>query len=142
MRKHQLGEVFSEKALVCLTRNDYEPDIVFYSAKKAKGFTNETMEFPAPDFVVEVLTETTKNRDRGVKFEDYAAHGVSEYWIVDCDEQTLEQNVLRPGEKTYHLAAKQSNGEIRSAMIDGFSIPVQAVFDDQANAKALAAILI
>ena len=29
--KHNLGEVFFEKALVHLTRNDYEPDVLFYS---------------------------------------------------------------------------------------------------------------
>jgi len=30
-----LGEVFMEKALLCLTRNDYEPDLCFFGREKA-----------------------------------------------------------------------------------------------------------
>ena len=33
--RDRLGVVFSEKALITLTRNDYEPDISFYSNAKA-----------------------------------------------------------------------------------------------------------
>ena len=140
VHRNGLGEVFSEKALVCLTRNDYEPDVVFFGSEKAAAIGPDHMEFPAPDFVVEVLSESTKSRDRGVKFEDYAHHGIAEYWIVDCDEKTIEQYVLRENESSYHLAQKLSGGLIHSIVVVGFEIPVAAVFDDQANAEALASL--
>ena len=91
VRRHNLGSVFHEKILIVLTRNDYEPDICFFRADKAAGFTPAQSKFPAPDLAVEVLSESTAAVDRGIKFEDYAAHGVSEYWIVDPDAETIEQ---------------------------------------------------
>ena len=41
------------------------------------------MKYPAPDFIAEILSPSTDERDRGIKFEDYAAHGVGEYWLLD-----------------------------------------------------------
>ena len=64
--------------LVGLTRNDFEPDIVFYGAEKAAALRPDQTTFPPPDLIVEVLSESTEARDRGIKMEDYAAHGVRE----------------------------------------------------------------
>jgi len=139
VHRHSAGEVFSEKALICLTRNDYEPDVVFFGAAKAAGFSPEQMEFPAPDFIAEVLSESTALRDRGVKFDDYADHGVAEYWIVDCDEASVEQYRLRDG--VYQLAQKLTQGEIGSLVIAGFRIPVAAIFDDRQFHIALTGLL-
>ena len=50
---------------------------------------------PAPDFIAEILSDSTASVDRGVKFQDYAAHGVGEYWIVDPVQQTIEQYRLQ-----------------------------------------------
>ncbi len=129
VQRHSLGEVFSEKALICLARNDYEPDVVFFGKAKADGFSADQMEFPAPDFIAEVLSESTEQRDRGVKFDDYADHNVAEYWIVDCDEASVEQYSLRDG--VYQLAQKLKQGEIDSLVIAGFRIPIAAIFDDR-----------
>ena len=56
---HELGEVDIEKALIALTRNDYEPDICFWGKEKAAAFDEDTMRHPAPDLVVEVIAKTT-----------------------------------------------------------------------------------
>ncbi|MBI1296486.1 Uma2 family endonuclease [bacterium] len=91
---HGLGYVGYEKLMVSLSRNDYEPDICFFNAETAAGFLPEQMRFPAPDLVVEVLSTSTAANERCIKFEDYAAHGVSEYWIIDPDAETVEQYQL------------------------------------------------
>ncbi|WP_089717537.1 Uma2 family endonuclease, partial [Candidatus Entotheonella palauensis] len=91
VQEHELGYVGFEKILISLTRNDYEPDICFFDHRKASLFAPDQMRFPGPDFVVEVLSESTAERDRGIKFDDYAAHAVSEYWIVDPEHETVEQ---------------------------------------------------
>ncbi len=138
-QEHEIGEVKVEKCLCVFPRNDYEPDVVFFSKAKAAGLQAGTMQFPVPDFAVEVLSESTEARDRGVKFEDYEAHGVSEYWIVDADAQTVEQYVLISGK--YELRMKSGNGVLPCVAIPGCVIPVQAFFDDRANAAALRTLL-
>jgi hypothetical protein len=56
----ELGSVMSEKCLCVFPRNDYEPDIVFFGSEKADTLSSETLKFPIPDFVVEVLSESTR----------------------------------------------------------------------------------
>jgi len=86
-----LGQTSFDKGMVELTRNDYEPDLCFWGKEKSAGFTDETMLHPAPDFVVEILSKKTAKTDRTTKFQDYADHGVPEYWTIDPRIKTVEQ---------------------------------------------------
>ena len=130
------GFVGIEKILIQLSRNDYEPDICFFGQEKTKDFTDDQVFFPAPDFVVEVLSKNTEKRDRGIKFDDYERHGVLEYWIIDPDTETIEQYVLNQ-EGKYELKRKIDNGTIESVAIKDFKIPVAALFDEQVNRETL-----
>jgi Uma2 family endonuclease len=135
----QLGLLGYEKLMISLTRNDYEPDVCFFSREKAEQFEPDQWRFPAPDFIVEVVSDATEERDRGDKFEDYAAHGVTEYWIIDPQEQTVEQYRLQG--QQYHLARKLDSGILRSIAITGFAVPVRAIFDDAEKQRTLHHIL-
>ena len=139
VRAHKLGEIKVEKCLVVFPRNDYEPDVVFFSREKAEGLGNSTMKFPVPDLIVEVLSESTEARDRGVKFQDYEAHGVQEYWIVDAEQRVIEQYVLKGGR--YDLKMKSGTGTLTSGVVAGFRTPVEAFFDSKANTEALRTLL-
>lgn len=140
--KNKLGRVASEKALISLTRNDYEPDVCFWRAEKADTFTSEQMQHPAPDFIVEVLSKGTAKRDRGIKFTDYAAHGVSEYWLVNPGKQTVEQYTLDPELEEYELVGTfLASDFIDCKQVAGFKIPVRAMFNEQASIEALVSLL-
>ncbi|MCG8353578.1 MAG: Uma2 family endonuclease [Chloroflexales bacterium] len=132
---HNLGFVGYEKMLITLTRNDYEPDICFFGTEKAVEFTPKQMQFPAPDLVVEVLSPSTEAKDRGLKFEDYAAHGVREYWLLDPALHTVEQYVLQ--DSAYQLLTKARSGTIASVVVVGFDIPIRAIFDKASNLQTL-----
>ncbi len=136
---HRLGIVGYEKLMISLTRNDYEPDLCFFRAERAVEFTAQQRRFPAPDFIVEILSPSTEAVDRGVKFEDYAAHGVEEYWLVDPGQGIVEQYVLQGGE--YALVFKADSGLLRCRAVSGFEVPVVALFDEAANLAALTTIL-
>ena len=136
---HQLGVVRVEKCLCVFPRNDYEPDVVFFGQAKAATLTAETLKFPVPDLIVEVLSESTQQNDRGVKFEDYAANGVDEYWIVDADKSTVEQYLLSDGQ--YELCVKSSTGKLTSHVLVGLAIDIESLFDQQRNLSAMRAIL-
>jgi Uma2 family endonuclease len=133
--KNKLGFVGIEKIMITLTRNDYEPDICFFRKVKSDDFVEKQTLFPAPDFIIEILSEGTKKRDRGVKFKDYQAHGIEEYWIIDPDHQTVEQYHLEEGE--YELILKSSEGNIKSFVLTDFQIPIQSVFDEITNIETL-----
>lgn len=45
--------------------------------------------YGAPDFVVEVLSPSTKKRDTDIKLVKYKNAGVREYWIVDTDKERV-----------------------------------------------------
>jgi Uma2 family endonuclease len=134
-----LGFTGIEKIMISLTRNDYEPDICFWTTKHAKNFTDDQMQFPAPDFVAEVLSKSTEKNDREIKFQDYANHGIAEYWIVSPKDHSIEQYKLVRGH--YELIFKASEGTIKSFTIKGFEIPIASVFNKKANLQALQVLL-
>jgi len=132
---NNLGYVGIEKILISLTRNDYEPDICFFNKEKSDMFTSTQMKFPSPDLIVEILSESTEKFDRGIKFKDYALHSVGEYWLVDPQEEFVEQYILT--DKIYKLKIKSSTGTIKSSLITGFEIPVKSMFDKKENISVL-----
>lgn len=137
--KHTLGFVGFEKIMTVFSRNDYEPDIVFFGNEKAIDFKEVQTLFPVPDFIVEILSKSTAKNDRGVKFDDYETHKVAEYWIIDPDNEVVEQYLLQ--EKRYELNLKSSNGTIKSKVIEGFEIPIRAIFDEKLNFEVLQSLL-
>jgi len=135
---NKLGRVTHEKLMIALTRNNYEPDICFFCTTKAKKFKEGQKLFPAPDFIVEVISKSTEKTDRGVKFEDYAFHNVKEYWIIDPKHKTIEKYILV--NKKYGLEEKLLHGDISSNVIKGFTIPVKTIFNKTQFATTIATI--
>ncbi len=139
VRKHQLGYIGYEKILITLSRNDYEPDLCYFTPAKSQHFTPTQTKFPAPDFVVEILSPGMEATDRGLKFEDYALHGVGEYWIIDPEQEFVEQYILK--DETYALRVKAMTGVVESQAVAGFVIPVRALFDEAEQFAALQTLL-
>lgn len=135
VRVNQLGIVHVEKAMTCFSRNDYEPDVIFFGPAKAATIDPDTLKFPIPDLIVEVLSPSTEKRDRGIKFQDYALHGVAEYWIIDPVAETVE--LYRLQGDAYPPTAPQTDGLLSSDVVPGFEIPARAVFDEAENARVM-----
>jgi Uma2 family endonuclease len=132
----RLGWTSGGKLLVSLTRNDYQPDVCFFRQEIAADFNPDQMHFPAPDFIAEVLSPWTSRNDRGIKRRDYAAHGVAEYWIIDPVARSVEQHRLCGDE--YQLVGYWKEADtISSFAVQGFQIPVVALFDSGAKHSML-----
>jgi len=140
VRVGNLGAVYIEKAMTSFPRNDYEPDIMFFGPAKVALIHADTLKFPIPDLIVEVFSPSTESRDRGIKFQDYAFHGVAEYWIIDPVAETVELHRLPEGADAYPAAQKQGDGVLHSEVVPGFEIPVRAIFDEEENARSMKSI--
>lgn len=134
-----LGRVRAEKALCQFPRTNYDPDVVFSGSAKSQGILPSTLLHPIANFIVEVLSPPTSAVDRGVKFDDYAAHGVGEYWIVDPEAETVEQILLQ--EVRYSESPRRRDGLLHSEVIPGFAVPMRALLDDEASLNALRTVL-
>lgn len=89
-REYGVGQVFVSPFDVLFGEGDYmEPDVVFVGAARLHLLSDRGVE-GAPDLLVEVVSPSTAQRDRGVKLERYRHFGVKEYWIVDPDARVVE----------------------------------------------------
>ena len=80
----------------------------------------------APDFVVEILSPSTRSRDRVQKFNAYLQAGVREYWIVDTDNQTIMVNLLENGK---YVSSTYGAGDIVPVhLLDGCEIALSDLF--------------
>ena len=122
-----LGKVYCSPFDVVLSDTDVvQPDLLFVSSGRESIITPENVQ-GAPDLVVEILSPATAARDRTLKLDLYARHGVQEYWIVDPDAKTIM--LLRRGESRFEVVgiygAEQT---LRSATLADFSIALQEIF--------------
>jgi Uma2 family endonuclease len=124
--KNKLGEVYYAPMDVHLDKdNVYQPDILFVSIKRSSII--KKFIFGSPDFIVEILSTSTEEKDRNIKMLNYGKFGVDEYWLVDLNSDTIE---------VYHntlgiLVHQQTAGRgdtIASRAIAGFELNVNEVF--------------
>ncbi len=95
LKRNNLGKLFTAPLDAYLSEEDvYQPDILFIRSRRAAAIQKEQLRI-VPDLVVEILSPTTAYYDFTRKKEMYCARGVSEYWIVDPEAETVEMMVKR-----------------------------------------------
>ena len=72
--------------------NTFQPDMLFVSNERRHIFDGHGVT-GAPDLVVEVLSESTRQRDLNVKLPVYARNGVREMLAVDVNAETVAKYV-------------------------------------------------
>ena len=104
VKTRALGKVF-EAPIDCILSDIsvVQPDIVYIEVARLSTVTGRGIEGP-PTLVIEILSPSTGQIDRGVKFQLYARYGVPYYWIVDPDVRSIEAYRLIEG--TYQLAGR------------------------------------
>src|SRR6266851_110315 len=103
-----------------------EPDIIYFRPHRVKDVHGQP---EGADLVVEVVSEGEDNRKRDLitKREDYAAAGISEYWIVDPQEKQITVLVLEG--QTYRQHGVFGPGATATSLLfPGLTASVDAVF--------------
>ena len=84
----------------------------------------------APDWIIEILSPATSNRDLTEKFDIYQSSGVKEYWIVHPTDATVIP--YRLGEdglyKTLRMTPFGIEDEIPSSIFPGYVLKLKEVF--------------
>jgi Uma2 family endonuclease len=132
VRAHGAGIVFFSPLDVVLDdRNVVQPDVLFIR-KDAPEIIDPRAIRGAPDLVVEIVSPSSRRRDRKVKAELYARARVPEYWIVDPAERSIE--VLSLGDHGYELfSGAAGTGAAASKVLRGFAVDVAEVMGTPAG---------
>jgi Uma2 family endonuclease len=103
-----------------------EPDVLMLL--QAEDPRNQDSFWLGADIVVEVVSPDRPERDTEEKRREYAEAGIPEYWIVNPLTDTI--TVLALAGEAYQEHGVFSRGtHATSAMLNGFSVSVDAVFD-------------
>ena len=109
-----------------------QPDVLYLSSERTgirgrrelRGF--QVLEV-SPDIIVEVLSPSNSRRDIQEKLEDYRRLGVMECWLMSPEAETVE--VIRfSSEGLSTETVFGVNDTLRSAVLEGFELPLSNVF--------------
>ncbi len=124
-----LGVVLAAPFDVVLREDDetaVQPDIMFVAAARESIIQSNHIQ-GAPDLVVEAISPRREALDRERKFRKYVEAGVSEYWILDPVNRSVEVWVRR-GDSLVQLGVHGPGAAASSEVVPGFSVPVQQLF--------------
>jgi len=91
---HGLGQIFRPRAVVRLEDSETEPDLMVRRALRPPPA--DWADMPRPILIVEVLSDSTRRRDRVQKRGLYVDSSIPDYWIVDGEARTI--CVVRPAQ--------------------------------------------
>ena len=124
-------------------KNVYVPDVMIVCDRSK---VHRDGVYGAPDLVVEVLSPSTAQNDRGAKMRHYAAAGAKEYWIVSPIGKSVEVYLNQDGrfelDAMYTVFSdwdlERMDDDERSAirmeipvsLYDDFRVSVEEIFED------------
>lgn len=124
-----LGEAVAIPGILFTDADNVIPDLVWITQERLAEGLDEGHLVVAPELVVEVLAQGTKNeqRDREMKLKLYGERGVLEYWMINWRSPQVE--VYRRQDASSQLVCTLFPGdEITSPLLPGFSCAVARLF--------------
>ena len=145
LRGKKFGRVFTDNMDVHLPDgNTIKPDLFVICDRKT--LKNGKTVYGVPDFVVEILSYSSKKFDMTTKKDIYEKNGVHEYWIVNPWEKSVDVYILRDGkfeldEEYMHVPEDELNEmddedkaaiktDIKLSIFDDLTIGVEDIFFD------------
>lgn len=106
--------------------NTFQPDLLFVAGSRRHIIGHRGV-FGAPDVVVEVLSESTRDRDLNIKLPVYGRNGVLEAWIVDLRSETVSKYV-GDGHAMTLVHVYAANDVLTSEAVPGVAIDLGPIF--------------
>jgi Uma2 family endonuclease len=123
------GQVFLSPLDVIFSEWDVvEPDLLFVAADQSQILTSANVQ-GSPALIIEILSPSTRKRDRGIKRELFDRAGVREYWLVD-PERDVVSLFRRQADGRFIEAAKltESGDRLTTPLIPGFALLHEELF--------------
>jgi Uma2 family endonuclease len=127
---HPIGEILPGVGVIFDDYDGVIPDLIFVTNERLRKTLSGGRFHAAPEIVIEILSPGSSNerRDRHVKRSLYASHGVTEYWLVDPENQTVELHLRnQAGELVFEKSILASD-ELTSSLLPGFGVRVGTLF--------------
>ena len=105
-----------------------EPDVLFVATEHLGRMRSTWLEGP-PDLAVEVVSPDSISRDWEIKYAEYEASGVREYWVIDPDRRRAAFFV-RTAEGTFRTVLSGADGRFASTVLPGLWVDVEWLWCD------------
>lgn len=132
LRDQPVGRAFSAPFDVVFSEFDVvEPDLLFISSARLLDVLTTKHVRGAPDLVVEIGSPTTRKRDETIKRRLYERFGVSEYWVIDPEAESVR--VYRRTGEGYARAVEltlERNDVLTTPLLAGLDLPLERIFED------------
>jgi len=103
----------------------YHPDLV-YVAQQRRPICRGDGVHGAPDVVCEILSPSTRRKDRYVKLEDFRRAGVPHVWLIEPESPVAVEEYVLDESGSYRLQALLSTpAEWEPVAFPGWRVPLQ-----------------
>jgi Uma2 family endonuclease len=129
VEREALGELFAAPTDVYLSpTNVVQPDLFFVAKEHSDRITRACLEGP-PDLVIEILSDSSRQRDEVVKPRLYARFGIPEYWIFDRFRESVRVFRLVAGTYRKHAELSAEAGDrLATPLLPGLEIDLAELF--------------
>lgn len=115
------GWIFIVEPELHLNSQVIVPDLAGWRRERLKNYHDAAFIEVAPDWICEVLSASTEQRDRTAKRRIYAEAGVAYLWLVDPRQQLLEVFLLAADGDWKLKGAWRSDEIVRAPPFDAIS---------------------
>jgi Uma2 family endonuclease len=132
LQQHSIGQILHAPFDVIFSKFDVvEPDLVYISRERLEKIRSSAGATGAPDLIVEIGSPSTRRRDETIKRRLYERFGVTEYWIVDPEVDTIK--VYRLVNEQYDRVAElnlESGDVLTTPLLPGLELPLRKIFEE------------
>jgi Uma2 family endonuclease len=131
LRQQNIGKAVLGLGVIFDQFNGVIPDLLFISNERFDRILVGGRLKAAPEIVVEVLSpgKINEQRDRVAKRKLFSATGVSEYWILDPENRTIEIYRKRKEGGFGRSVTLQSDDDLTSPLLPDFRVAVTQLFE-------------
>ena len=115
---------------VVLSENDAViPDFTFVSHERRDIVSEEYVD-GAPDLIVEIVDDDTRELDEIIKVDRYGRGGVGEYWLVDLETETETVAIYRHAHARLTVVENvRAEDILTTPLLPELALTVREVFD-------------